>query len=67
MLSTSQIFQVLQLSHNLFWKFFFRLQATTGDLGGRASCTQYTDEIIRHIESSWLPWIFTLLFLVLFV
>jgi len=27
-------------------------QATTGDLGGRASCTQYTDEIIRHIESS---------------
>jgi len=25
---------------------------TTGDLGGRSSCTEYTDEIIRHIESS---------------
>jgi len=27
-------------------------KATTGDLGGRASCTEYTNEIIRHIESS---------------
>lgn len=23
----------------------------TGDLGGKATCTQYTDEIIRHIET----------------
>uniref|UniRef100_A0A069DM56 Isocitrate dehydrogenase [NAD] subunit, mitochondrial n=1 Tax=Clytia hemisphaerica TaxID=252671 RepID=A0A069DM56_9CNID len=27
-------------------------KATTGDLGGRSSCTDYTNEIIRHIEES---------------
>lgn len=26
-------------------------KATTGDLGGNSSCTAYTDEIIRHIET----------------
>ena len=32
--------------------FTLHIQAITGDLGGSASCSQYTDEIIRRIESS---------------